>query len=34
MVGFIDEDSSYWKNFEEIGMGYDKEVEMICEVSE
>ncbi|MFC7131280.1 phosphoenolpyruvate hydrolase family protein [Haloferax chudinovii] len=33
-VGLIDEDSSYRKNLEETGMGYDKEVEMIREASE
>ncbi|GCF15362.1 hypothetical protein Harman_32970 [Haloarcula mannanilytica] len=33
-VGLIDEDSSFRKNLEETGMGYDKEVEMIREASE
>ncbi|ELZ63866.1 phosphoenolpyruvate hydrolase family protein [Haloferax sp. Atlit-10N] len=33
-VGLIDEDSSYRKNLEETGMGYDKEVEMIREANE
>jgi predicted TIM-barrel enzyme len=33
-VGLIDEDSSYRKNLEETGMGYDKEVEMIREASD
>ena len=28
-VGLIDEDSTYRKNLEETGMGYDKEIEMI-----
>jgi predicted TIM-barrel enzyme len=33
-VGLIDEDSSFRKNLEETGMGYDKEVEMIREASD
>ncbi|MBV0903043.1 phosphoenolpyruvate hydrolase family protein [Haloarcula salina] len=33
-VGLIDEDSSFRKNLEETGMGYDKEIEMIREASE
>lgn len=33
-VGLIDEDSTYRKNLEETGMGYDKEVEMIREASD
>ncbi|MFC7028378.1 phosphoenolpyruvate hydrolase family protein [Halomicroarcula sp. GCM10025324] len=33
-VGLIDEDSSYRKNLEETGMGYDEEVEMIREASD
>jgi len=33
-VGLIDEDSSFRKNLEETGMGYDKEVKMIREASE
>jgi predicted TIM-barrel enzyme len=33
-VGLIDEDSSFRKNLEETGMGYDREVEMIREASE
>ncbi|MDS0223022.1 phosphoenolpyruvate hydrolase family protein [Haloarcula sp. S1AR25-5A] len=33
-VGLIDEDSSFRKNLEETGMGYDQEVEMIREASE
>lgn len=33
-VGLIDEDSTYRKNLEETGMGYDEEVEMIREASD
>jgi len=33
-VGLIDEDSSFRKNLEETGMGYDEEVEMIREASD
>ncbi|WP_424005233.1 phosphoenolpyruvate hydrolase family protein (plasmid) [Haloarcula salina] len=33
-VGLIDEDSSFRKNLEETGMGYDTEVEMIREASD
>lgn len=33
-VGLIDEDSSFRKNLEETGMGYEKEVEMISKASD